>query len=35
VADLEVPLAGRWFVRARIERGGQSIHAIEEVDIRP
>ena len=35
VANLEVPLAGRWFVRVRIERGGQSIHAIEEVDIRP
>lgn len=35
VADFKVPLAGRWFVRAKIERGGQSIHVIEEVDIRP
>ncbi len=34
-AKLSVPLAGRWFVRARVERGGQSIHVINEVDVRP
>lgn len=34
-ADLAVPLAGRWFIRARIERGGQAIQVIEEVDVRP
>lgn len=35
VAYLEVPLAGRWFVRGRIKRGEQLVHVIEEVDIRP
>ncbi len=35
VADLSVPLAGRWFIRVRVERGGQAIHVIEEVDVRP
>ena len=35
VAKLDVPLAGRWFVRVRIEQGGQVIHVIEEVDVRP
>ncbi|MDK1376802.1 MULTISPECIES: FixH family protein [unclassified Sinorhizobium] len=35
VADLSVPLAGRWFIRARIARGGQTVHIIEEVDVRP
>jgi len=34
-ANLSVPLAGRWFIRARVERGGQSIHVIDEVDVRP
>ncbi len=34
-ANLAVPLAGRWFVRARITRNGQSIHVIDEVDVRP
>lgn len=34
-ANLSVPLAGRWFVRARVERDGQSIHVIDEVDVRP
>lgn len=34
-AKLSVPLAGRWFVRARVERDGQSIHVIDEVDVRP
>ena len=34
-ADLAVPLAGRWFVRVRIEDDGQAIHVIEEVDVRP
>lgn len=34
-APIEVPLAGRWFVRVRIEREGQVMHAIEEVDVRP
>ncbi len=35
VADLAVPLAGRWFIRIRIERDGQAINVIEAVDIRP
>lgn len=35
LANLDVPLAGRWFVRARVERGGHAIHVIEEVDVRP
>lgn len=34
-ANLDVPLAGRWFVRVRIERGGQAVHVIEEVNVRP
>lgn len=34
-ADFAVPLAGRWFVRIRIERDGQSIQVIEEVEVRP
>lgn len=35
LANLDVPLAGRWFIRVRIERGGQAVHVIEEVDVRP
>ena len=35
MADFAVPLAGRWFVRVRIERAGQAIHVLEEVDVRP
>lgn len=35
LANLPVPLAGRWFVRVRIDRGGQTIHVIEAVDVRP
>lgn len=34
-ANLVVPLAGRWFIRARITRNGESIHVIDEVDVRP
>jgi len=34
-ANLAVPLAGRWFIRARITRNGESIHVIDEVDVRP
>ncbi|WP_430513784.1 FixH family protein [Pannonibacter phragmitetus] len=34
-AKLSVPLAGRWFIRARVERDGQSIHVIDEVDVQP
>lgn len=34
-ADLAVPLAGRWFIRARVTRNGESIHVIDEVDVRP
>ncbi len=34
-AHLVVPLAGRWFVRARIEGNGQAIQVIQEVDVRP
>lgn len=35
VADLKVPLAGRWFVRIKVEEGGRSVHAIKEVDVLP
>lgn len=35
VANLAVPLAGRWFIRIRIERDGQSIRTIEAIDVRP
>ncbi|CAM5614065.1 hypothetical protein ATER59S_05747 [Aquamicrobium terrae] len=35
LAKLNVPLAGRWFLRVRIEKGGEAIHVIEEVDVRP
>jgi len=35
VADLKVPLAGRWFVRLKVEQGGRSVHAIKEVDVLP
>ncbi len=35
VADLDVPLAGRWFVRIRLGRGSDTIHLIEEVHVRP
>ncbi|QIG51968.1 FixH family protein [Nordella sp. HKS 07] len=35
VADLKVPLAGRWFVRLRVEQAGRSVHAIKEVDVLP
>lgn len=35
VADLKVPLAGRWFVRIKVERDGRSVHAIQEVDVLP
>ena len=34
-ARIEVPLAGRWFIRVRIERDGQVMHVIEEVNVRP
>lgn len=34
-AELRVPLAGRWFVRIKVEQNGQAVHAIEEVDILP
>ncbi len=34
-ANLSVPLAGRWFIRARVERDGQTIRVIDEVDVRP
>lgn len=35
LADFSVPLAGRWFVRVRIARGGQSLQVIDEVHVRP
>jgi nitrogen fixation protein FixH len=35
LAHLSVPLAGRWFIRARIQRGEQVVHIIDEVDVRP
>lgn len=35
-ADLDVPLGGPWFVRLKVsERGGQSAHWIEEVEVAP
>jgi nitrogen fixation protein FixH len=35
LADFSVPLAGRWFVRVRLARGGQSLQVIDEVHVRP
>lgn len=32
-ADLDVPLAGRWFLRLRVGHGEDAIHLIREVDI--
>lgn len=33
--DLKVPLAGRWFVRVKVEQDGRSVHMIKEVDVLP
>lgn len=35
LADFSVPLAGRWFVRVRIERDGKALTVIDEVHVRP
>lgn len=35
LAHLSVPLAGRWFIRARIQRDEQVIHIIDEVEVLP
>lgn len=35
VADLKVPLAGRWFVKVKVEQADHSIHVIEEVNVLP
>ncbi len=34
-AMFAAPLAGRWFVRVRIEQGAQVLHRIFEVDVQP
>lgn len=34
-APLEVPLAGRWFIRTKLEKDGSAILSINEVDIDP
>ncbi|NOV20227.1 hypothetical protein E5S70_29925 [Ensifer adhaerens] len=34
-ARLSVPLAGRWFIRARIQLGEQVLHIIDEVEVYP
>ena len=34
-AQLEVPLAGRWFIRTKLEKDGSAILSINEVDIDP
>lgn len=34
-AQFSAPLAGRWFVRVRIEQGTQVLHRIFEVDVLP
>lgn len=34
-AVLKVPLAGRWFIRLKVQEGGQSLHVIQEVDVLP
>lgn len=35
VAQLEVPLAGRWFIRTKLEKNDGALHGIKEVDIDP
>lgn len=35
VADINVPLAGRWFVRAKATRDGDTSHVIKEIWVAP
>lgn len=34
-ADVHMPLAGRWFVRVKATRDGQTVHRIDEIGISP
>lgn len=35
VSAFAPPLAGRWFIRVRVERDGQVAHAIQDVEVTP